>query len=155
MDPLVTTLTVPLRFVVGLLAAAFAVLAMDLVMPRLTDGEFPPMVAAGVLSGRKPTDAPDGVADAVHYAAGLLTGPLFVWLSLVFEGLLGGGSVVTVLLSTVLLYAVMVAFFVLVVLPRSRVADLRVHRIRRAWAIEAAVYVVVLVALTTAGGTLL
>lgn len=151
MGPLVATLTVPLRFVVGLLAAAVALFAMGLVMPRLPDGEFPPMVAAGVLTRRKPTDAPAGVADAVHYVAGLLTGPLFVWLTMLFEGGLGGASVVATLLATLLLYGLMVGFFVAVVVPRSRVADLRVPRIRRAWTIEAAVYVLVLAVLTTAG----
>ncbi|MFB6220874.1 MAG: hypothetical protein ABEH90_05485 [Halolamina sp.] len=155
MEPLVASLTVPLRFVVGLLAAAVATLAMDLVMPRFTDGELPPLVAAGVLTSRRPDDAPGGVADAVHYTAGLLTGPLFVWLTMLFEGLLGGALLVGTVLATVLLYGLMVGFFLLVVLPRSRVADLRVPRIRRAWVISAAVYVVVLVVLVTAGTTVL
>lgn len=155
MDPLVTSLTVPLRFVVGLVAAGVATLVMDLVSPRLTDGELPPMVAAGVLTSRRPTDAPGGVADAVHYTAGLLTGPLFVWLTLLFEGLLSGMTLIATVLATLLLYGSMVGFFLVVVLPRSRVADLRVPRIRRAWAISAAVYVLVLVLLVSAGTALL
>jgi len=154
MDPLVTSLTVPLRFVVGLVAAAVATLVMDLVMPRFPDGELPPLVAAGVLTSRRPPDAPEGVADAVHYTAGLLTGPLFVWLVLLFEGLLGGVSPVATAAGAVVLYGLMVGFFLLVVLPRSRVADLRVPRTRRSWAISAAAYVVVL-ALLVAGGTAL
>jgi hypothetical protein len=148
MDPLVTSLIVPLRFVVGLIGAVIATLAMDLVMPRFTDGDMPPQVAAGVLTSRRPTEAPGGVADAVHYTAGLLTGPLFVWLAMVFEGLLGGISLVTMVLGAVVLYALMAGFFLVVVLPRSRVADLRVPRIRRAWAISAAAYVVVLAVVT-------
>lgn len=155
MDPLVTSLTVPLRFVVGLVAAGVATLVMDLVMPRFTDGELPPLVAAGLLTSRRPTDAPSGVADAVHYTAGLLTGPLFVWLTLLFEGLLRGSTLIATLLATLLLYALMVGFFLIVVLPRSRVADLRVPRIRRAWAMSAAAYVLVLVLLISAGTTLL
>lgn len=155
MDPLVTSLTVPLRFVVGLVAAAVATFVMDLVMPRFADGEFPPLVAAGVLTSRRPTDAPAGVADAVHYTAGLLTGPLFVWLMLLFEGLFGGRSPAATALGAVVLYGLMVGFFLLVVLPRSRVADLRVPRIRRAWAISAAAYVAVLAVLVTAGTALL
>lgn len=155
MDPLVTSLAVPLRFVVGLVAAGIATLVMDLVMPRFTDGEFPPLVAAGVLTSRRPTDAPEGVADAVHYTAGLLTGPLFVWLVLLFEGLLGGITPVATALGAVVLYGLMVGFFLLVVLPRSRVGDLRVPRIRRAWAISAAAYVVVLATVVTAGTALL
>lgn len=155
MEPLVTSLTVPLRFVVGLVAAAVATFVMDLVMPRFTDGELPPLVAAGVLTSRRPTDAPSGVADAVHYTAGLLTGPLFVWLTLLLEGLTGGATLVAAVVATLVLYGLMVGFFLLVVLPRSRVADLRVPRIRRAWAISAAAYVVVLAVLVTGGTTML
>ncbi len=155
MEPLVTSLTVPLRFVVGLLAAAVATLAMDAVMPRFTDGELPPQIAAGVLTSRRPEDAPGGVADAIHYTAGLLTGPLFVWLTLLFEGVLGGAFLVATLLGTVALYGLMLGFFLFVVLPRSRVANLRVPRVRRAWAFEAAVYVLVLVSFATAGTRLL
>lgn len=155
MDPLVTSLTVPLRFVVGLVAAGAATLVMNLVMPRFTDGELPPLVAAGVLTRRRPTDAPSGVADAVHYTAGLLTGPLFVWLTLLFEGLLNGATLIATVLATLLLYVSMVGFFLLVVLPRSRVADLRVPRIRRAWSLSSAVYVLVLALLISAGTALL
>lgn len=155
MEHIVTSLTLPLRFVVGLLGAAVATLAMDAVMPRFTDGELPPRIAAGVLTSRRPDDAPGGVADAIHYTAGLLTGPLFVWLTLLFEGALGGAFVIATVLGTAVLYGLMLAFFLLVVLPRSRVASLRVPRVRRAWAFEAAVYVLVLVASVTAGTNLL
>lgn len=154
MEPLVTSLTVPLRFVVGLLAAGIATLAMDVVMGRIAEGETPPQIAAGVLTGRRPDSAPGGVADAVHYTAGLLTGPLFVWLTLLFEGLLAESLLATGI-ATVLLYALMVGFFAGVVLPRSRVRSRRVSAIRRAWATEAAAYVVVLVPVVVAGTSLL
>jgi hypothetical protein len=55
----------------------------------------------------------------------------------------------------VVLYAFVTGFFLLVVLPRSRVADLRVPRIQRAWLFSAAAYVVVLAVLVTAGTGLL
>jgi hypothetical protein len=139
MEPLVTSLTVPLRFVVGLLAAGVATLVMD---------------AAGVLTGRRPDSAPGGVADAVHYTAGLLTGPLFVWLTLLFEGLVGE-SLVTTVIAAVVLYALMVGFFAGVVLPQSRVRSRRVSAIRRAWATEAAAYVLVLVPIVFVGSRLL
>lgn len=155
MDPLVTTLTVPLRFVVGLLAAVVALFAMGLVMPRFTDGEMPPLVATGVLANRPPENVSEGVASAIHYAAGLLAGPVFVWLTLLFEGLLGGSGALPTLAAAFVLYAFLTGFFLLVVLPRSAVASLRVPRIRRAWLISAAVYVVVLVPLTAAGTALL
>lgn len=155
MDPLVTSLTMPLRFVVGFLAAAVAVLAMDLVMPRFTDGELPPLVAAGLLTSRRPDDAPGGVGEAIHYTAGLLTGPFFVWLTMVFEGLLGGTSLVAFALAAIVLYGLLVGGFLFVVLPRSRVADLRVPRIQRAWVISTAVYVLVLAVLASSGTALL
>lgn len=154
MEPLVTSLTVPLRFVVGLLAAGIATLVMDTVMGRITEGETPPRIAAGVLTGRRPDSAPGGVADAVHYTAGLLTGPLFVWLTLLFEGLVGE-SLVTTVIAAVVLYALMVGFFAGVVLPQSRVRSRRVSAIRRAWATEAAAYVLVLVPIVFVGSRLL
>jgi len=54
-------------------------------------------VASGVLTGTHPDEAPRRLAAVVHCVAGLLTGPPFVWLLLVAEGLLvakgllGGG----------------------------------------------------------------
>lgn len=155
MDPLVTTLTVPLRFVVGLFAAAIALVAMGPAMRRFPDGEFVPLVAAGVLTERRPPDAPERVADAVHYTAGLLGGAVYVWLTLLFEGLFGGPGLLPPVLAALLLYAFLTSFFLLVVVPRSRVADLRVPRLRRAWLAAAAVYVLVLAALTTVGTALL
>jgi hypothetical protein len=80
----------------------------------------------------------------VHYVAGTLTGPLFVWLYLVATGVLGDGAL-AIAAAAVVCYPLMVGFFVLVVLPRSRgLARQRLSRIRRAWSIEAAVYLLVL-----------
>lgn len=137
------SLAVPLRLAVGVGAGGLALLAMDAAMARLDEGETPPSVAAGVLTGRPPEDAPERLASVVHYLAGLLTGPLFVWLLLTAEALLGGPSTAATVAATV--YALMVAFFVAVVLPRSRVAGQRLGAIRRDWAVSAAAYLLVLV----------
>lgn len=149
--PLVTTLTVSLRFVIGVAAGVLATLAMDLVMTRLPEGETPPFVASGVLTDSAPQHAPERLSSAVHYLAGWLTGPLFVWVLLTSEGLLGGPSVVATLLAATVLYGLMVGFFVFVVLPRSRLPSVRTADIRRDWAISAAVYLVVLVPLVALG----
>ncbi|MFB6125688.1 MAG: hypothetical protein ABEJ79_00085 [Halolamina sp.] len=145
------SLFVSLRFVVGLVAAAVAVLAMDAVMARLPEGETSPRIAAGVLTHSPPGDAPDRLASVVHYLAGGLTGPLFVWLLFAVEGVVGGRSLLATGVATVVLYALMVGFFAVVVLPRSRVADGRAGPIRRDWALAAAGYVAVLVPLVAVG----
>ena len=142
---------VSLLFPVGVAAAVVATLVMDVVMARLPEGETPPFVAAGVLTGRPPDDAPGRLAAVVHYLAGVLTGPLFVWLSLTGTALFGPSLVVTAIAAG-LLYALMVAFFAVVVVPRSRVADGRVPAIRRGWAVSAAAYLAVLVPLVTLVG---
>ena len=149
------SLFVSLRFVVGLLAAAVAVLAMDGVMTRLPEGETSPRVAAGVLTRTVPRDAPGRLASVVHYLAGGLTGPLFVWLLFAVEAAVGGRSPLATALATLALYALMVGFFAVVVLPRSRVAPDRVDRIRRDWALAAAGYVAVLAPAVTVGTGLL
>lgn len=152
--PLVTTLSVPLRFVVGVAAAVVATLAMDVVMGRLPEGETSPFVAAGVLTETRPDAAPARLASVVHYLAGGLTGPLFVWLLLASEGLLGGPSVLSVVLAGGVLYVLMVGFFAVVVLPRSTLADHRVGLVRRDWALSAAVYLLVLVPIVAIGSAL-
>ena len=134
------------RFPIGLLAAVVALLVMDQVMARLPEGSTPPRVAAGVLTGTRPDDAPARLAAFAHYGAGMGTGLLFVYFSLVAEWLFGGGSVVSVAATTLVVYVLMVAFFLLVPLPRAR--GLRGPRRRgtaRDWAIAAAVYLAVLV----------
>jgi len=149
--PPAQSLAVPLLFVVGVVAAVVATLVMDQVMPRLPEGGTPPFVAAGVLTERHPDDAPDRLASVVHYVAGWLTGPLFVWLLLATQGVLGTTGRLVTVVAAVVLYVLMVGFFAVVVLPRSRVEDGRVGAIRRDWAIDAAAYVVVLVPLVAAG----
>jgi hypothetical protein len=149
--PLVTTLSVPLQFVVGVVAAVVATFVMDAVMARLPEGETPPFVASGVLTETRPNAAPARLASVVHYVAGLLTGPLFVWLLLASQGLLGGPSLVATLLAAGVLYGLMVGFFVVVVLPRSAIAAQRVGAVRRDWALSALAYLLVLVPIVAVG----
>jgi hypothetical protein len=136
--------SVPLRFVAGVFGGVLATLAMDLVMPRLPEGRTVPSVASGVLTDRQPSAAPDRLATVVHYVAGLLTGPLFVWLLFAGEALLGGPTLASTAIAAVALYLLMVGFFILVVLPRSRLPPERAGLVRRDWALCALTYVVVL-----------
>lgn len=136
--------SVPALFLVGIAAGVVATLAMDIVMARLDEGGTPPKIASGVLTDTDPDRAPERLASAVHYVAGTLTGPLFVWLYLAASVVVGGGVVATVA-AAVVCYPLMVGFFVVVVLPRSRgLARQRLSKIRRAWSVEAAVYLLVL-----------
>jgi hypothetical protein len=138
------SVSVPALFLVGIAAGVVATLAMDIVMARLDEGGTPPKIASGVLTDTDPDSAPDRLASAVHYVAGTLTGPLFVWLYLAASVVVGGGVVATVA-AAVVCYPLMVGFFVVVVLPRSRgLARQRLSKIRRAWSVEAAVYLLVL-----------
>jgi hypothetical protein len=146
-------LTVPILFAVGVGAGIVATLVMDLVMARLPEGETPMYIAAGVLTDRPPGGAPGRLAAVVHYVAGLLTGPLFVWLLFTSEGLLGT-SVVSTLAATVVLLVLMVGFFAVVVLPRSRVDNRRRGAIRRDWSLAAAAYLAVLVPLVAVAARL-
>lgn len=142
---------VVLRFPIALLAAVPALLVMDRVMASLPEGTSPPAVAAGVLTDTAIDDAPGRVAAVAHYLAGLGTGLLFVYLALLTETLLGGASVVSVALGALALYALMVAFFLFVPLPRAPgVTDARRRVIGRDWAIAAAAYLAVLVPLVVA-----
>jgi hypothetical protein len=123
---------------------------MDLVMARIEEGATPPRVASGVLTETRPDDAPRRLARVVHYVAGALSGPLFVWMLLVAEGFLGFG-LPAVVSTTVLFYPLMVGFFVGVVLPRSRgLSQQRQRAVGRAWTLSAAAYLVVLVPLVAA-----
>ncbi|KAA9395975.1 hypothetical protein Har1130_17340 [Haloarcula sp. CBA1130] len=148
---LVTTLTVSFRFVIGVVASVAATVAMDLVMARLPEGETAPFIASGVLTNTVPEDAPERLASVVHYIAGWLTGPLFVWMLLTSEGLVGGQSILATVVAAAVLYTLMVGFFVFVVLPRSRLPSTRMADIRRDWAISAAAYLLVLVPLVALG----
>ena len=137
-------LSISALFLVGLIGGVVATLAMDFVMARIDEGATPPKIASGVLTESHPDVAPRRLASVVHYVAGALTGPLFVWLTLVSTGVLGTG-VVAVVLAAVVCYPLMVGFFALVVLPRAKgMSRQRLQSIRRAWSVEAAVYLVVL-----------
>ncbi|MFC7176020.1 hypothetical protein [Halosegnis marinus] len=144
-----------LRFPLGLLAAVLATLVMDLVMARLPQGETPPRVAAGVLTETHPDDAHPRLASVVHYVAGLLTGPLFVYLLYATEFVLDGRSLAATLGAGAVLFVLMVAFFVGVVLPRSRARRSRRTAIVRDWALSALAYVVVAVPVVHLGSGLL
>ncbi|MFC7075073.1 hypothetical protein [Haloarcula halophila] len=146
---------VALRIVLGVVAGVVATLGMDVAMARLPEGETPPTVAAGVLTEQAPDTAPGRLASAVHYVAGGATGPLFVTLLFLVEGLLGGVSAASYLLTTLLLFGLMVAFFVGVVLPRPGLARQRVSAIGRDWALSAAAYLLVLVPLVWIGSAAL
>ncbi len=146
MDSSLTSLTVSLQFVVGVIGGVIATLAMDRIMAVLPEGKTSPFVAAGVLTKTTPRAAPERLATVVHYLAGVLTGPLFVWLLFTSEGLLGSG-LLTTLLAALVLYVLMVGFFAVVVLPQIDVHPDRTRTIRRDWAISAALYVAVLVPL--------
>ncbi len=146
-------LSTPLRIVLGVAAGVVATRGMDLVMARLPEGETPPRVASGVLSERTPEQAPARLAAVVHHAAGWLTGGLFVTLVLFAEALLGASSVAYAG-AAVVLYGLMVGFFAVVVLPRVGFGRERVRRVVRDWAVSAAAYLLVLVALVWAGSEL-
>lgn len=148
-------MSIPLLFVIGVGAGVAATLTMDRVMTRLDEGTTPPKIASGVLTRTEPDRAPEGVASAVHYVAGALTGPLFVWLYLAASAVLGGGAV-AVGAAAVVCYPLMVGFFALVVLPRSRgLPRQRLSSIRRAWSVEAAVYLLVVAPLVGGGAFVL
>jgi hypothetical protein len=143
-----------LRFPLGLLGAVIATLVMDQVMARLSEGETPPRIAAGVLTETHPSDASGRLAAVVHYLAGWLTGPLFVWLLYAGEYLVGPG-IETTLSITAVLFVLMIGFFGIVVLPRSRVRNSRRRSIVRDWTLSAVAYLVVLVPIVYAGSELL
>jgi hypothetical protein len=102
-------LSIPLRFVAGILAGIAATFAMDLVMPRLPEGPTPPSIASGVLTETPPDDAPERLATVVHYIAGVLTGPLFVWLLFAVEGVLNGPSAGVTAITASVLYLLVLA----------------------------------------------
>lgn len=138
------------RFPIGLVGAALALVAMDRVMARLPEGETPPNVAAGVLTGTPTDGAHPRLAAAAHYGAGFGTGLLFVYGSLLVESLFGGASTTSVVGTAAVLYVLMVGFFVAVPLPRARgVSGIRQPVIARDWAIAAAAYLAVLVPAVT------
>ena len=138
---------------VGPTVGLLATLTMDLVMARLPDGETPPKVAASVLTGEPVDTAPARLATWIHYVAGAGSGLLFVGIAAVLGTALGG-SVATLTAASVVQLALMVGFFAFVPLPRATgVSRGRRARVRRAWAIEATVYVVVAALVVAAVGS--
>lgn len=155
-SPVVTPGPSPVfRFPLGLLAGLLATLAMDVVMARVDEGETPPTVASGVLTLTHPDRAPERLASVVHYLAGLLTGPLFVYLLYVTE-FVAGRSVVSTIVAAIVLFLVMVGFFTVVVLPRpDGLSPDRRKRIASAWSYAALAYVIVLVVLIEIGSAII
>jgi len=144
-----------LRFPLGLVAAVVATLVMDIVMARLPEGTTPPQVAAGVLTGSHPDSAPRRLASVVHYLAGGLTGPLFVWLLYAGEFAVDAPRLTTTLLTAGVLLVLMLGFFIGVVLPRSRLRSDRRVPVARDWALSAVAYLLVLVPVVHVGTELL
>jgi hypothetical protein len=144
------SLAPPLRIALGVPAGVLATLAMDVAMARLPAGEGPPKVAASVLTKQPLDAAPARLATVVHYVAGLLTGPLFVTLLLFGEALVGVGPLAYAI-SGAALYVLMVGFFQVVPLPLADAPAERRSQVGRAWAVEALVYVVVVVPLAWVG----
>ena len=142
---------VPLRFLVGIAAAVAATLAMDAVMNRRPEGATPPTVAAGVLTDRHPDLAPERLATVVHYLAGGLSGGLYVWLLYATEATLDTTGGLATVVAAVVMLALMIGFFAVVVLPRSRIQRGRRSAVRRDWTAAAATYVVVLAPLVALG----
>jgi hypothetical protein len=155
LPPATPGFAVPLRFLVGIAAAVAATIAMDLVMTRRPEGDTPPTVAAGVLTDRHPDHAPERLATVVHYLAGGLSGGLFVWLLYATEATLDTTGALATGVAAVVMLALMIGFFVVVVLPRSRIQRGRLSAVRRDWAAAAATYVLVLAPLVALGTELL
>jgi hypothetical protein len=134
----------------GAILGLVATLVMDLVMGRLDEGATAPTVAASVLTGVDPRNVTTRRTNVVHYLAGLASGVLFLamlelgwWLLGIDAGAFGIRGLVVLLVSSLLLYGWLVGFFTLVVLPRYEVgmARQRLRRVRRGWAVLAAVHV--------------
>ena len=137
------------RFPIGLVGGLVATLWMTAVMRYLPEGGTPPTVAAGVLTETHPDDAPRRLATVAHYLAGVGTGLLFVWLSLLVETVFEA-SVVTAVVAAIALFALMTGFFLLVPLPRSGLSRARRRHTARDWTIAAAAYLLVLVPVVVA-----
>ncbi len=130
--------------VAGLVAGGLATLAMDVAMKRLPEGSTPPKVAASVLAGTDVDAAPGRLASTVHYVAGVGSGVLTAAMLAGAVAIGGGFGAVPVAVGVAaVMFACMVGFFALVPLPRTGLARQRLRRVRRDWAVCAAVYLTV------------
>lgn len=131
--------------VAGLVAGVLATLAMDVVMKRLPEGSTPPKVAASVLAGTDVDAAPERLASVVHYVAGAGSGVLTAAMLAGAVAIGGGFGAVPVAVGVAaVMFACMVGFFAFVPLPRTTgLARQRLRRVRRDWAVCAAVYLAV------------
>ncbi|ESS12563.1 MAG: hypothetical protein A07HR60_00665 [uncultured archaeon A07HR60] len=121
----------PQAVVAGAIAGVAATLVMDLIMPRLPEGDTTPFVAAGVLTDTPPDEAPARLASTVHYVAGTGAGVLFVTIAGIVAWLVGltgmasqslgvGPALFGVLVTGLVYPALMIGFFVVVPLPRAQ-----------------------------------
>ncbi|EMA64619.1 hypothetical protein [Halorubrum lipolyticum] len=147
------TLSLLSGLVLGPVVGLLATLAMDRVMPRLSEGTTAPRVAAGVLTDMPVGRAPERLATWVHYVAGGGAGLLFVGLVAAVQAALGVGTAVALVVAAPAMVALMVGFFALVPLPRARgLPRQRLSRIRRDWAVCAATYVAAATPLVAVAG---
>ena len=156
-------LDVSLPFVLGIGAVCglLATLVMDVPMRFvLEEGMTPPFVAAGAVTGTDTADAPRRVALAIHYGAGIGAGLIYATLVASIATVLsvgpvvGGISILALVLAAVVQLPVMVAFFSYFVLPTyATVPRQRIAPIKTAWFRSAVVYLAVIVLLlpTTLG----
>ncbi len=129
--------TVAAGAAVGLLGAV----VMNVPMAALPEGFTPAFVAAGKLTGSDPDAVGDRTAYAVHHAAGVLAGVLFGLGVAVGEPVLGATWPAGLLAAFgVLLF--LLAFFLLVVLPRTDFDAERERAVTRAWVLSAFVFAV-------------
>ena len=143
----------PVGLLVGAAVGLVSTVGMDLPMNRLPEGPTAPRVAAGTLSNATLDAAPDGVATAAHYGAGVGTDVLFLSGVAAARWLLDASALVVVPVTAVALFVLMNWFFSFVVVPTyGRVPDGRVGTVRRDWALSAAAYLVV--ASAVVGGVL-
>lgn len=143
MDALSTAEVLSL-FAVGGVVGLIATLWMDFVMARLPEGKTPPLVAAGVLTGQPPKNAPRQLATVIHYLAGIFAGAFFVWVLLAGHVFFDDPIATVAPIGAV--YALLVGVFY-GVLTQSEVNRRELSTIRRAWAISAAAYLTVLAVL--------
>lgn len=155
-----TALPPTTRLAIGAVAGLAATLVMTAAMRWQSYGYVPAYVAAAALAGDRPNAVGRRAADATHGAAGVLAGVAYVAALIGYErarGSLGIGLEYTVaglftvagLVGGVLLVVVLYAAFAWLVFPRfgGNAYETRPGVVRGQWAVSAAVYGLVLVAL--------